>query len=146
MARTFEHILIPYNGTTGSNKAFRKAVSLSSSTKAKITILTGLERRSTFALFRSKARNDELEKEKKIVEKQHLEMKKFAEEHDVVCDSKVVRVKSLASSEILSFAEQKNIDLIIMSKTKLSSRLEKTHYHSTLENVFRNARCPIMIL
>lgn len=107
MSKTFEHILVPYNGTVGSNKAFRKTISIASLTKAKVTILTGLEPRSTFALFRNKARNDELEKERKIVEKQHLEMKKFANEHDVACDSKVVRVKNLASDEILSFAEQK---------------------------------------
>ena len=31
MAKTFEHILVPYNGTTGSEKAFRKAISLASS-------------------------------------------------------------------------------------------------------------------
>lgn len=73
-------------------------------------------------------------------------MKKFANEHGVTCNSKVVRVRSLASNEILSFAEQKDIDLIIMSRTKLSSHLEKMHYHSTLENVFRNAQYPIMIL
>ena len=146
MTKIFECILVPYNGTAASNKAFRKAVSLAYSIKSKIIIFTGLEQRSTFALFKSKTKNDELEKEKKIIEKQHLEMKKFAKEHDVVCDSKVVKVRNLASSEILLFAEQKNIDLIVMNKTKFSSRLEKSHHHSTLENVSRNARCATLTL
>lgn len=37
-------------------------------------------------------------------------------------------------------------DLIKTTKTKLSSRYEKQHYHSTVENMFRNAPCPILIL
>ena len=31
MTKTFEHILVPYNGATGSEKAFRKAISLAHS-------------------------------------------------------------------------------------------------------------------
>ena len=146
MAKTFEHILVPYNGTGGSQKAFRKAVSMASSIQAKITVLTCLEERPTFAMFKSKTRKDEWEKEKKTVQKQQSEMEKFASENGVTCNSKIIRGKRLASIEIVSFAEQHDVDLIMMSKTKFSSHLEKMHYHSTLENVFRNAQCAILVL
>ena len=132
-------------GTAGSNNAFRKAISLASSLQANIPIITCLEKRSIFSLFKPKTKNDEFEKERKEVEKQHIEMKTFAKEHRVTCNSKIVR-GDLASSEILSFADQHDIDLIIMSKTKFSSRHEKIHHHSTLENVFRNTFCPVLIL
>jgi len=52
----------------------------------------------------------------------------------------------MASVKILEFAKQHDVDLIIMTKTKISSRYEKQHYQSTIENVFRNAHCPILIL
>ena len=145
MTKTFEHILVPYNGTTGSGKAFRKAVSLAHSIQAKITILTCLEERPTFGFFKTKTSRQEFEKEHKIVEKQHLQFEKFAKKHDVSCSSKIVK-NGLASSKILEFAERHNVDLIIMTKTKHSSQYEKQHYHSTVENVFRNAHCPILIL
>ena len=145
MTKTFEHILIPYNGTTGSEKAFRKAASLASSIQAKITILTCLEERPTFGFFKTKTSKQEFEKESKMVEKQHLKLEKFAKEHGVSCSSKIIK-NGLASTKILEFAERHNVDLIIMTRTKHSSHYEKQHYHSTVENVLRNVHCPILIL
>jgi nucleotide-binding universal stress UspA family protein len=137
MTKTFEHILVPYNGTAGSEKAFRKAISLASTIQAKITIVTCLEERPTFGFFKTKTSKKEFEKERKLVEKQHLKLEKFAKEHDVSCDSKIVK-NGLASTRILEFSKQHSVDLIITTKTRLSSRYEKQHYHSTVENMFRN--------
>jgi nucleotide-binding universal stress UspA family protein len=145
MTKTFAHILTPYNGTVGSNKAFRKAMSLASSINAKITVLTCLEERPTFGFFKTKASKQEFEKERKLVEKQHLELEKLAKKQDISFSSKIVK-NGMASVKILEFAKQHNVDLIIMTKTKLSSRYEKQHYQSTIENVFRNTHCPILIL
>ncbi len=145
MTKTFEHILVPYNGTTGSEKAFKKAISLAASIQAKITLLTCLEERQTFGFFKTKASKQEFEKERKIVEKQQLKLEKFAKEHDVSCGSKIVK-NGLASTKILEFAKEHNVDLIITTRTKLSSHYEKQYYHSTVENMFRSAPCPILIL
>ena len=145
MTKTFEHILVPYNGATGSEKAFRKAISLAHSIQAKITILTCLEERPTFGFFKTKTSKQEFEKERKLVEKQHLKLEKFAKEHNVSCASKIVK-NGLASTKILEFANQHKIDLIITTRTKLSSHYEKRHYHSTVENIFRNTSCPVLML
>ena len=144
MTKTFEHILVPYNGTAGSEKAFRKAVSLAESIQAKITLLTCLEERQTFGFFKTKASKQEFEKEWKIVEKQQLKLEQFAKEQDVSCGSKIVK-NGLASTKILEFAKQHKVDLIITTRTKLS-HYEKQYYHSTVENMFRNSPCPILIL
>ncbi len=106
MTKTFEHILVPYNGTAGSEKAFRKAISLSEPIQAKITILTCVEERQTFGFFKTKASKQEFEKERKIIEKQHLKLEKFAKEHDVSCGSKIVK-NGLASPKFLNL--QNNI-------------------------------------
>lgn len=146
MVKTFENILIPYNGTSGSNKAFRKAVSLATISHAKITVITCLEERPTFGFFKTKTSKQEFEKECKQIEKQHLELEKFSRDSGVVSfNSKIVK-NGLASVKILEFARQHDIDLIIMTKTKLTSTYEKQHYQSTIENVFRNALCPLLIL
>jgi len=145
MTKTFEHILVPYNGTTGSEKAFKKAISLATLIQAKITILTCLEERNTFGFFKTKTSKQEFEKGRKLVEKQHTKLEKFAKEHDISCDSKIAK-NGLASIKILEFATQHNVDLIITTRTKLASRIEKQHYQSTVENMFRNAPCPILIL
>jgi len=145
MTKTFEHILVPYNGTAGSEKAFRKAISLAEIVQAKITLLTCLEERQTFGFFKTKASKQEFEKECKIIEKQQLTLEKFAKEHNVSCGSKIVK-NGLPSTKILEFAKHHNVDLIITTRTKHSSHYEKQHYHSTVENMFRNSPCPILIL
>ncbi len=145
MTKNFEQILVPYNGTSGSNKAFRKAVYLASSIKAKITILTCLEEKPTWGFFKTKTNKQEFEKQKKHVEKQHEELEKFSKGHNVSASSKIVK-NGMASILILEFAKQHEIDLIIMARTKITNRYEKQHYQSTIENVFRNAQCPILIL
>lgn len=141
----FKNILVPYNGTEGSHKAFDKAISLAAPLNAKITIFTCIEKRQLFSLFKSKAKNEDFEKERRVVEKQHMEMKTIAGKNKVDCNSKIVHGDH-AADEILSFSEHQSIDLIIMNKTKFSSHKEKIHYQSTLEDVYRNASCPILTL
>ena len=145
MSKSFENILVPYNGTTGSEKAFKKAVSLASSINSKITIITCLEERNTFGFFKTKTSKQEFEKESQAVQKQYLKLEKFAKDNDIPCNTKIIK-NGLPSTRILEFAKQHEIDLIITTRTKLSSRIEKQYYHSTVENMFRNAPCPILIL
>ena len=145
MSSTFENILVPYNGTAGSEKAFKKAISLACSTSAKITIITCLEERNTFGFFKTKTSKREFEKETKAVEKQHQKLEKFAKDNDIPFSSKIVK-NGLPSTRILEFAKQHKVDLIITTRTKMSSRMEKQHYQSTVENMFRNSPCPILIL
>ena len=145
MTKTFENILVPYNGTAGSEKAFKKAVSLARSTSAKITIITCLEERNTFGFFKTKTSKREFEKETKAVEKQHLKLEESAKNQGISCNSKIVK-NGLPSIRILEFAKQHKTDLIITTRTKMSSHMEKQHYQSTVENMFRNSPCPILIL
>jgi len=145
MIKTFEHILVPYNGTQNSEIAFKKAMSLASLIHAKITIITCLEERNTFGFFKTKTSKQEFEKERKMVEKQHLKLEKYAKDHNISCDSKTAK-DGLASTKILEFSKRHDVDLIIVKQTKFSSRYEKQHHHSTVENIFRNAPCPILIL
>ena len=104
-----------------------------------------LEERPTFGFFKTKTSKQEFEKESKLVEKQHMELEKLAKKHDIPFSSKIVK-NGMASVKILEFAKQHDVDLIITTRTKLASHYEKQHYHSTVENMFRNAPCPILIL
>ena len=145
MSKVFEHILVPYNGTSGSNKSFRKAISIASLTSARVTILTCLEERPSFGFFKTKTSKQEFEKEKKSVERQQKILEEFASNHNVTCKSKIVK-NGFASTGIIEFAKKNDVDLVIMTKTKISSRYEKMHYQSTIENVLRNAVCPTLVL
>jgi len=66
LTKNFERILVPYNGTSGSNKAFRKAVSLASAIGAEIMIITCLEEKPTLGFFKTKTNKQEFEKQKNM--------------------------------------------------------------------------------
>jgi len=145
MAKVFEHILVPYNGTSGSEKAFKKAISLASSIDSKITVLTCIEERQTFGFFKTKTSKQEYEKERKLVEKQHLKLEKICTEKDIPFGSAITK-NGLASERIVDYAKKHDVDLIITKRTKMTSSYEKHSYHSTVENMFRLSPCPILIL
>jgi len=54
MSKTFENILVPYDGTTSSHKAFRKTTFSASSIRVKVTVFTYLEEHPTFGFFKTK--------------------------------------------------------------------------------------------
>ena len=145
MAKTFEQILVPYNGTTGSQKAYRKAISIAQAIDAKVTVITCLEERPTLGFIKTKKSKREFEKERTAVEKQHKELEDFAIGYNITYSSKIVK-NGLASMRILEFAKVHDIDLIVMAKTKISSSYERMHYQSTIENVLRNAHCAVLVL
>ena len=145
MNKIFEHILVPYNGCPGSQKAFKKSVELAKVTQSKITIFTCLEERSTFGFFKTKTSKGEFKKRDQSRRKTTPEIGRIYESYDISCGSKIVKNK-LVSTRILEFVKQHKIDLIIITRTKISSRIEKQHYQSTVENIFRNSPCPILIL
>ena len=145
MARVFEHILVPHNGTTGSDKSFKKAISLASLTNSKITVLTCIEERQTFGFFKTKTSKQEYEKERKLVERQHQKLEKICKDKDIPFGSAITK-NGLASERIVDYAKQHDVDLIIAKRTKINLRYEKRYHHSTVENMFRLAPCPILIL
>lgn len=144
MNKIFEHILIPYNGCPGSQKAFRKSVELAQMTKSKITIITCIEERSTFGLFKTKTSKKEVENERKSITLEHEKLGNYANKYDVLLNSKIIASNS-ASLTILEFAEKHNVDLIVMGMNR-RTRYEKRHYPSTIEDISRNFNGAILIL
>ena len=145
MNKLFEHILVPYNGSLGSEKAFKKAVALAQMSKAKITIVTCLEERTTFGLFKTKTSKNEYENEHKLVAQKHIVLEKYAKKYDVLSNFKIIKNISV-SHAILEFADKCDIDLIIFGTRKFVSHYEKMYYPSTIENVSKNFHGAILIL
>ena len=86
-----------------------------------------------------------MEREIRWAEKQYAELREYAGKHGVAIGTKIVK-NGVAAEKILQFADKHDVDLIIMGKKKKVSRHEKTYYQSTVESVFRNTRCPILVI
>ncbi len=144
MTKVFEHILVPYNGCHGSQKAFKKAVALTQLTKSKLTILTCIEDRATFGLFKTKTNKEEFEKENKLVTLEHVKLEKYANNYDVLPLFKITQ-SNIPAQDILEFTTKHNVDLIVMGMRN-RTRYEKMHYPSTIEDISKNFQGGILIL
>lgn len=145
MNETFEHMLVPYNGTSGSQKAFRKAVALARHIRAKVTVITCLEERTTFGLFKTRIDKQEYEKERSLVEQEHSQLASYASKYDVFPIFKITK-SNIPSHSILEFAKNNDVDLIIMGRRKFVTRYEKIHHHTTIEDLSQNFHGGILIL
>ena len=145
MQFSFKHILVPYDGTQSSKNAFQAALSIAKEHNSSLTVLTCLEEKSTFAFFQTKSDKKEYARIKKLAERHIKTLKAQAKENNVKFSSKITK-SNLASDCIAHYAKENKITLIIMSKTKLTTKLEKRYYNSTVENVFRKNPCSLLII
>ncbi|MCV0393156.1 MAG: universal stress protein [Nitrosopumilus sp.] len=144
MSKNFEEILVPFNGTDGSQKAFKKAVAIAGLEKSKITILTCIEERATFGLFKTKTNKQEFEKEKSQIKSEHDKLQEYAKKSDVSVNSEII-ISDRPALTILEYADKHNVDIIILGKRKLT-KFEKIHFPSTIEDIVKNFHGAVLIL
>ena len=94
---------------------------------------------------RLKNRRKEIEEQKKRAQKNHEIVKKEAEKFDIISSSKIIK-SNLESHSIIEYAKDHQIDLIVMSKSKVGTHAEKMYYNSTVDAVFKNAPCPFLYI
>ena len=67
MVLSFQHILVPYDGSKTGNKAFNGAIQLAKKFSSKITILSCIEKESTFVFFETKSDKQDMKKRNKVM-------------------------------------------------------------------------------
>ena len=72
-------------------KHSKKQVALTKITKARMTVLTCLEEKSAFGLFKTKTNKQEFEKECKLATKEHTELGEYSQKFNVSFDSKIIK-------------------------------------------------------
>ncbi|MDH3312377.1 MAG: universal stress protein [Nitrosopumilus sp.] len=139
MALSFQHILVPYDGTKTGDKAFNGAIQLAKKFSSKITILACMEKNSTFGFFDTKSDKIDMTKRNKIMEEKLFELEQIAKESDIRCDSKISNC-SVASTCIVSYVKSHKIDLIVMGKSSKVSP-EKIYHDSTVNHIYASVKC-----
>jgi len=138
-----QQILVPYDGTKSSDRAFKNAIHIAKTYDAEIKILTVIKDIATFGFFKTKADKNLIEKQRKMASKKIEDLKKEAQKSDVLTKSKIVKA-DLVSAKIIQYARNENVDLIVMSRTKHGTAAEKMHNESTVEKVFNEAPCSFL--
>ncbi len=144
MAR-FERILVPVDGSEGSDHACAFAAELATATGAAITVLHVVELTATDAMGMRAL--DRGEFDAKIAELARIPLKRAAEA--MGSPQKPIRLDEVVvvghpADEILTFARQHSPSLIVMG-SRGRGPLQGLLLGSVGETVMRRATCPVMV-
>lgn len=138
---SFEHILVPYDGTKTGEKAFAGALKLAKKFSSKITVLSCIEKDSTFVFFETKSDKKDVKKRNKVIQEKISKLDQQAEKLGIKFVSKVTTC-GVASKCIVSYVKSHKVDLIVMSKSSKISP-EKIYHDSTVNYVYSHVDCPM---
>lgn len=145
MAIKLKKILIPYDATPSSENTIKKLLPLIEPHGSEIILLTCIRDQATFGFFKTKTDKKRIEEEKKKAEVYHDKIKNAAQKFELKITSRIVK-SNLESESILEYAKKDKVDLIAMSRTRLTTSAEKLYYQSTVDAVLKMTPCPFLYI
>ncbi|WP_420545762.1 universal stress protein [Nitrosopumilus sp.] len=143
---TFSKILVPYDGSTYSDKAFDKALEIASKFSSEITALSILEAETEDGHIGKSLDKLEEKQDQRVSEaKSMLEnLQEEAQAKNVPIVLKTIHDPS-PSEGILTFAQSNEVGLIVMGSHGRTG-LKKLVLGSIANDVVVKAKCPVLII
>ena len=142
---TFENILVPYDGSKYSNKAYMMALNLAKRYGSKITVLTCLNALYEGGWYVDRCISDqELKKQEKSVQKEFEKLKSLANNDDVSFNSEILPTPQIVKA-LVNYAKTKKIDLVVMGSHGRTSWY-KLLLGSVSNGVVQRVHCPVLIM
>jgi len=143
--RLFQNILVPFDLSTQSTRAFKVALDLAKNYDSKVTLLTCLEGDAWQHKFYDSRADDELIKKQKKVTQKHLEkLESLADKNKVTIKSQILKSKSVVN-DIVTFAKSRKYDLIVIGSHGRTG-FDKLLLGSVANGVSQKSSCPILII
>lgn len=141
----FSNILVPFDGSVFSMRAFKAAISIAKRKKSKIHILTCLEKDNLGAWYVDKRINKQIMKDAKNFAKESMvRLERIAEESDVSITIHIQETKSIAK-EIVNFSDSRKINLVVIGSHGQTG-FNKMILGSVSSKVSQLAKCPVLII
>jgi len=141
---TFSKILVPFDGSSHSIKAFKTALDIAKKHKSKIYVLTCLEKENLGAWYIDKRVNKKIVQDAKKYAKNFLEkLEKMSKESDVDISIHIEETKSI-SKKIIDFSNSKKINLVVIGSHGHSG-FDRMILGSVSNKVSQLAKCPVLI-
>jgi len=139
------NILVPFDGSTYSVKAFNAAVEIAKRKDAKIKVLTCLEKENLGAWYVDKRVNKQIIKDAKDFAMGFLsKLEKIAKDSDISLSVHILEAKSI-SKQIVDFANSKKINLIVIGSHGQTG-FNRFLLGSVSNAVSQSAKCPVLII
>ena len=142
---TITNILVPFDGSSFSIKAFNAALDIAKKQGAKIQVLTCLEKDNLGAWYKDKRTNKQILRDAKKFAMEFLsKLETTAKNSDVLLSVHVIETKSI-SKQIVDFAVSKKIDLIVIGSHGQTG-FNRFILGSVSNGVSQSAKCPVLII
>ena len=143
--RLFQNILVPFDLSTQSTRAFKVALDIAKNYNSKITLLTCLEGDAwQHKFYDSRADAELLKKQKKVTEKYVEKLESLADKNKVTVKSQIIKSKSVVN-DIVTFAKSRKHDLIVIGSHGRTG-FDKVLLGSVANGVSQKTSCPVLIV
>ena len=141
----FQNILVPFDLSTQSTRAFKVALDIAKNYNSKVTLLTCLEGDAwQHKFYDSRADAELLKKQKKATEKYLEKLESLADKNKVTVKSQIIKSKSVVN-DIVTFAKSRKHDLIVIGSHGRTG-FDKVLLGSVANGVSQKTSCPILIV
>lgn len=141
----FKNILVPFDLSAQSTRAFKTAVDIAKKYDSKVTLLTCLEGDAWHHKFYDARADAELiKKQRKATEKYMEKLESIAEKNNVSIKSQIITSKSVVK-DIVTFAKSRKYDLIVIGSHSRTG-FDKALLGSVANGVSQKSTCPILIV
>ena len=141
----FQNILVPFDLSTQSTRAFKVALDIAKNYNSKVTLLTCLEGDAwQHKFYDSRADAELLKKQKKVTEKYVEKLESLADKNKVTVKSQIIKSKSVVN-DIVTFAKSRKHDLIVIGSHGRTG-FDKVLLGSVANGVSQKTSCPILIV
>ena len=139
-----KNILVPFDGSGYSQKAFEKALEIAEKFESKLTVMTVLQSKIPDSAGISVERLQEIQDEEEDIATVMLKkLEEQANAKKILFSIAIVHNPS-SSDGIVSFAEKNNSDLIVMGSHGRTG-FKKIVLGSVANGVLGHAKCPILL-
>ena len=144
MAREFNRIIVPIDGSTVAKKAAKKAIYLTKETGVELVVVHVIEIPYMPSVFEDTTEIHYMD----VLELMKQQGKKFLKQIETIAKKQNVSIKQKIleghpAEEIIKLAKSK--DLIVLGQKGMTA-LDRIFLGSVTENVAHHAPCPIMIV
>ena len=145
MIMFFRNILVPYDGSKNSSRAFKIAIDMAKKYDSKIIGITCID-----VIYRGQWYYDsdyyanKIKKQKEIVRKSVANLEKSAKKEGIDFTFEVFQSRSIVE-KIITFAKTKKIDLIVMGSHGRTG-FDKVLLGSVANGVAQRVKCHVMIV
>ena len=141
----FSNILVPFDLSNQSVRAFKAALDIAKKYDSKITILTCLEGDAWHhKYYDSRADNELIKKQKKVTLVHIAKLEKLANRADMKFKSQILKSTSVVK-DITTYAKSRKINLIVMGSHGRTG-VDKLILGSVANGVTQKASCPVLII